>query len=622
MTNDSNNPTKSGLAALTLGATGVVFGDIGTSPIYALRETFAKSGTELNEIYGVVSLVFWALMLVVSIKYLAFVMRADNNGEGGILALFALLPSAFRNPENSKQRTLFIVILVGTALLFGDGVLTPAISVLSATEGLAVLNPDFAQLAVPLTVVILAALFLVQPKGTHSIGKVFGPVTLLWFLLIGGLGIFQFIQHPEVITALSPTYAIDYFLDHGFKSFIVLSSVILAVTGAEALYADMGHFGAKPIRIAWTFIVGPALVFCYLGQAAVVKGDPTKVANPFFELAPNQFMTVLLIVMATLATVIASQALITGVFSLSRQAIQLGFFPRLTIRHTSASHEGQIYVPMANLIVGVLSITLVVTFQSSSALAHAYVLAIAGTMFITTIAFHNVARIVWKWNPLKIWPITAIFLFVDLAFLFGTAANIFDGGWVPIVIGTFALSVMLLWRTGYLALNKYMGERKQKWDSLTSQINHGSVSRAPGIGVFLASPAEEVPAALTSQAQIMHTIPAQILVVTVVTDPVPYSTKEYETQEIFDRITRLTIYVGYMESLDLPKMLNEKVLGNHERAATYYLSERKFHATDEGTVRGVPEKLFGLLHRNAVTPSTYFGLPPDRVITLGTRIDL
>ncbi len=610
------------MAALTLGATGVVFGDIGTSPIYALRESFHKGGTDLTDVYGIVSLIFWALMLIVSVKYLAFVMRADNRGEGGILALLALLPSNFRNPENSKQRIIFLVILIGTALLFGDGVLTPAISVLSATEGLAVLNPEFASFAVPLTVVILAVLFLVQPWGTHSIGRIFGPITLGWFLLIGGLGFFQFLKHPEVIVALSPTYAVGYFLDHGFTAFLILSSVILAVTGAEALYADMGHFGAKPIRIAWTFIVGPALVLCYLGQAALVIGDETKVANPFFELAPNQAMTILLIVMATLATVIASQALITGVFSLSRQAIQLGFFPRLTVKHTNAHHEGQIYVPMANLIVGILSITLVVTFQSSSDLAHAYVLAIAGTMFITTIAFHQVAKRVWQWRNAKLWPITLTFLIIDFSFLAGTAVNILDGGWVPIVIGGFALGVMLIWRSGYLELNKYMASRKQTWESLGAEITHGSITRVPGIGIFLASPAEVVPAALTSQAQVMHSIPAEVLVVTVITDPVPYSTEPIESVEVFERITKLTIHVGYMESLDLPKKLTDTVLGNHERVATYYLSERKFQGTNAGNLRGLPEKLFGLIHRNAVTPSSYFGLPTDRVITLGTRIDL
>jgi KUP system potassium uptake protein len=620
--NEHHIPTNAGLTGLTLGATGVVFGDIGTSPIYALKETFHNSGTELIDIFGVVSLVFWALMLVVSVKYLSFVMRADNNGEGGILALFALMPTKFRNPENTKQKSLFLLVLIGTALLFGDGVLTPAISVLSATEGLALVNESFASAAVPLTVGILAILFAVQSRGTHSIGKIFGPVMVGWFSLIGVLGAYQYSQQPNVIKALSPIYAIEYFQAHGLHSVVLLSSVILAVTGAEALYADMGHFGAKPIRIAWSFIVGPALVLCYLGQAAIVSRNQEATSNPFFSLAPTPELTLFLVVMATAATVIASQALITGVFSLSRQAIQLGLFPRLTIRHTSAAHEGQIYVPVANWIVGLLSILLVVSFKSSSALAHAYVLAIAGTMFITTLAFHRVASDVWKWNRLKLWPLTGIFLTVDLAFLAGTSANIFRGGWVPVLLGLLVLTVMLLWRTGYRALNDYMASSKQTWESLQAEIAHGSITRTPGIGVFLASPAELVPAALTSQAKIMHTIPAEIIVVTIVTDPVPYAEVEIENIQVLDRINKLIVHVGYMESVDLPKLLGQKVLGDHERVATYYLSERKFQGTNAGSVKSLPEKLFGILHRNAATPSAYFGLPSDRIITLGTRIDL
>ncbi len=616
------NSSNAKVTSLTIGAIGVVFGDIGTSPIYALKETFHKSGSALTDIYGVVSLVFWALMLVVTIKYLTFVMRADNNGEGGILALFALMPDSIRNPTNPRKKTLYILVLIGTALLFGDGVLTPAISVLSATEGLAQVNSSFASAAVPLTVVILAILFAVQSRGTHAIGKLFGPVMVAWFVFIGTLGIYQFSKRPEVIKALSPTYAIEYFGNHGMTSFVLLSSVILAVTGAEALYADMGHFGSNAIRIGWVTIVGPALVFCYLGQASLVAQNAANAQNPFFSLAPNKFWTLILVLMATFATVIASQALITGVFSLSRQAVQLGLFPRLTIRHTSREHEGQIYVPLTNWILGGLSILLVLAFQSSSSLAHAYVLAIAGTMFITTLAFHRVASDVWNWSKFKIYPLTLLFLIVDIAFLAGTIANIFNGGWVPILIGSLVLVVMVVWRTGYTALNTFMKTHQQDWESLIAEISHGSITRSSGIGVFLASPAEMVPSALNSQAKIMHSIPAEILVVTVITDPVPYAEKEIEIVEIYDRIKRVTIHSGYMESVDLPKSIAENVLGDHERAATYYLSERKFHGTDEGLVSGTTEKIFGTLHRNAATPSSYFGLPSDRVITLGTRIDL
>ncbi len=353
----------------------MVFGDIGTSPLYALKQTLAVSGSSREAVLGVVSLIFWALMLVVSVKYLRFVMRADNHGEGGILALLALLPEKVRLATGGRRLALLILILIGTALLFGDGALTPAISVLSATEGLALVNPSLEHWAVPLTVVILAVLFAVQSRGTHQIGRVFGPVMVLWFVVIAGLGIWHIIGDPSVITALSPTYGIAYLVANPGLGFAIGAVVILAVTGAEALYADMGHFGIRPIRLAWAFLIAPSLVLCYLGQAAVVIKDPSAAADPFFSLAPHPTFALLMVILSTAATVIASQALITGVFSLSRQAVQLGLLPRLTIRHTSSDHEGQIYVPIANWLLSIASIALVIAFGSSTSLASAYVLA-------------------------------------------------------------------------------------------------------------------------------------------------------------------------------------------------------------------------------------------------------
>jgi KUP system potassium uptake protein len=611
-----------GMGALILGATGVVFGDIGTSPLYALKETFHRSGTELSDIYGVVSLVFWSLMLVVSFKYLSFVMRADNKGEGGILALLSLLPAKYRQASTKSQNLILLTVLIGTALLFGDGVLTPAISVLSATEGLALVNESMASASVPLTVVILIALFAVQSKGTHKIGQVFGPIMIAWFLLLGGLGIYRFIGAPEVIEALSPAHAVGYVVENGFSALLMLSSVILAVTGAEALYADMGHFGRKPIQRAWWFIVGPALVLNYLGQAAVVVQNPEAAHNPFFSLAPNDSFVLFMVLMATAATVIASQALITGVFSLSRQAVQLGLFPRLRITHTSAAHEGQIYVPLVNWAVGFFSILLVVAFQSSSALAHAYVLAIAGTMAITTLAFHMVAKEVWHWSALRLYPLTTIFLIVDLAFLIGTSVNIVHGGWVPVALGAMVLAVMILWRRGYQALGEYINSRRLEWPALIREIEHGSLTRVPGIGVYLSAPTEEVPASLISQSKMLRSIPADVYVVTVSTVPEPTVDEAPGVVEIGPRIKRVNIPVGYMDSVDIPAVIKAHVLGETEAVATYYLSDRRFIGTDANRVGKTSEKMFDFLHRNSATVTEYFNLPPDRVIAMGVRIDL
>jgi KUP system potassium uptake protein len=617
------HPHKAGTSALVLGATGVVFGDIGTSPIYAMKQTFIISGAEPDQIYGIASMIFWALMLVVSLKYLTFVMRADNKGEGGMLALLSLMPEHIRSPKSRKHLALLVLILIGTSLLFGEGGLTPAISVLSATEGLALLNPDLDVVAVPATVLILAILFAMQSRGTETIGKFFGPVTFVWFILIGSLGIFRILEEPGVIKALSPTYAIQYFMNSGLNSLFVLAAVILVVTGAEALYTDMGHFGAKPIRIAWTIIVGPALVLSYLGQAAVLINNPSAISNPFFALAPNKPMTLVLIIMATAATIVASQALITGVFSLSRQAVQLGLFPRLTIRHTNADQEGQIYVPVANWLVGFISIALVITFQSSSALASAYVLAIAGTMTVTTIAFTIVARQIWKWPLWKIAPLTTIFLTLDLIFLAGTATRFFDGGWVPIVFGSLILAMMLVWRAGNRALNRKMRDSSRTWQEIYAGCESGEIAMVPGIGIFMASPAEVVPAALISHVTIMHSLPESVYVVTIKSDTQPVSSTPVLIDHVTDRLCQVTIFAGYMETVNVPNILQRDALSSEEEnSATYYLSERHFLASDGGNLGKRTETLFEILHRNAVSPTTFYGLPYGRVITIGTRIDL
>ena len=606
---------------LGLGATGVVFGDIGTSPLYAFRESLQTGGATAADIMGIASLIFWTLVIVVTIKYLAVVMRADNHGEGGILSLLALLPGRVRAGVGRGDLVLLLLILAGTALLFGDGVLTPAISVLSATEGLALVNPVLGEYAVQIAVVILIALFAVQSRGTHRIGLVFGPVMVVWFLVLGALGAWRMAAEPSVLAALSPTYAASYIGTHGLQTLVLSSSVILAVTGAEALYADMGHFGRRPIRLAWAVLVGPALVLCYLGQAALVITQPATASNPFFSLAPEG-TTLVLIILATVATVVASQALITGVFSLARQAVQLGLLPRVGIRHTHHEHEGQIYVPIVNALVGVLCIVLVLTFRTSSSLAHAYVLAIAGTMLVTTIAFHAVASLVWHWPAWRLWPLTGVFLIVDLAFLLGTLTNLFKGGWVPVLLGAIVLAVMLIWRAGYRALATYMTTHAVAWSTLSDGLQKGSIQRIPGLGIYLASRTEEVPSALISQARAMGVMPEAVLVVTVVTEDSPIAQTAVETVSVMPGVRRAVVPVGYMESTDIPASLRASVLGDLERTATYYVSERQFVATNDNRLPAWLERAFGFLHRNAQHPSQYFGLPLDRVITIGTRIDL
>lgn len=604
-----------------MGATGVVFGDIGTSPLYALKESVARGAGTEADLFGIVSLIFWALMAVVTVKYLLVVMRADNHGEGGILSLLALLPKRVRQAPRGRERWLFGLILVGTALLFGDGVLTPAISVLSATEGLEQVRPGLGTYAVPLAVVILVALFAFQFRGTHAIGLVFGPVMVLWFVVIGGLGLWHAIAEPSVFAALSPHYAAGFIADHGLQSLALAGSVILAITGAEALYADMGHFGARPIRLSWAVLVGPSLVLCYLGQAAIIRSDPSSGANPFFALAP-QGWALPLVLLAIFATIVASQALITGVFSLARQGIQLGLLPRMSVRHTHAEHEGQIYVPTVNLIIGLLCIACVLAFRTSSALAHAYVLAIAGTMFITTISFHAVATMVWHWPAYRRWPLTVSFLLIDSFFLLGTLSNLFNGGWVPVAFGAVVLTVMVAWWGGYRALNHYMSSHMGRWDAVAEEVRHGSITRTPGIGVYLASPVEEVPSALTTQVRLLHAMPAEVIIATVVTDSAPYATMEPSARDVMERVRRVTIHTGYMETADIPAILRAGILGEAESVATYYLSERRFVATNAGTMPAWLERIFAYLHRNSQAPAAYFGLPPERVISIGTRVDL
>ena len=614
---------KSTLPVLTFGALGVVYGDIGTSPIYALKESLGAAGYQVADVMGTVSLLFWSLMIVVTIKYLVFVLRADNSGEGGILALFSLLPQSIRNPQNGPKIAVFVLMLLGTALLFGDGLITPAISVLSATEGLAAINPNLADLSVPITVVLLILLFSIQYKGTAALGKIFGLVILIWFVTIGGLGINALTKQPQALQALSPMYAIDYIANHGFHTLIIMSSVILAVTGAEALYADLGHFGKKPIRIGWFLLVAPSLVFCYLGQAALVIDDPANRKNLFFNLAPNQTWLMFLVGIATLATIIASQALITGVSSLARQASQLGLFPRVRVVHTSDRHEGQIYVPFINMVLGIGSILLVLNFRTSSAMSHAYSFAIAGTMLITTIAFGIVAWTVWKWNRAAVIVFVSIIGFFDVVFFLSTVSKIINGAWVPLVIAIGVVYLMWVWRKGQLVLGRALLRDQHDWRWLEDGVNGGEVLETETLGIFLSSAANRVPQAAVSQVQNLQSIPHRIIVATVVTENVPFAQKPSEVQKINHRATQVIIYSGFMETPNVPKALRDALLSpEDETAATYYLSDRNFVNPESGEMKGNSDKVFAFLHKNSETASQYFGLPENRVITLAVQMDL
>jgi KUP system potassium uptake protein len=562
-------------------------------------------------------------MIVVSFKYLIFVLRADNKGEGGILALFALLPKSIRRARRGPRYVFYMLMLIGTALLFGDGVLTPAISVLSATEGLNSISPSLAHLSVPLTVAILIVLFGVQFKGSEAIGKIFGPIILIWFGSIGFLGFLQLQKYPKIVNALSPKYAIEYIGHHGFHTFIILSSVILAITGAEALYADLGHFGKRPIRLGWFLVVAPSLIFCYLGQASLEIQSTKNHENLFFNLAPNKAVGVFLVVMATLATVIASQALITGVASISRQAVQLGLFPRLKVVHTSGEHSGQIYVPAVNALVGVGSIFLVINFGSSAALANAYSFAIAGTMLITTLALGIVAIDNWKWDKAAVVLLIFTLGIVDLGFFLATVTKILKGAWVPLAIGLAVVYTMWVWRKGQSALSFLLQKDQRDWATLEKEVVDTGVETLHSTGVYLSSTANKVPQALTSQVKNLHSIPQKVVIVTVVTADTPYAHVAPRVTELTSRVTRVIIYVGFMENLNIPEVLISFVMSADEEAkCTYYLSDRKFISSPEGNLKGSTERFFTFLHRNSATASNYFGLPGDRVITLATQMDL
>lgn len=560
---------------------------------------------------------------MVSVKYLLVVLRADNHGEGGVLALFALLPQRIREARKGTKAAIVFMMLLAAALLFADGLLTPAISVLSATEGMGSINPDLTQFAVPATVAILLLLFIFQFRGTGFLGSIFGPVMLLWFVSIAVFGILQLVQNPEALIGLNPAYAVEYIGHHGWFTLIVMSSVILAVTGAEALYADLGHFGKNPIRTSWFFIVNISLVLCYLGQAALVLREPEMSENPFFGLAPNEGSVIYLVLLSTVATIIASQALISGVASIASQAIQLGLIARMKVVHTSSKHVGQIYVPFVNAIVGLGAIALVIIFETSSALAGAYAFAIAGTMLITTIALFWVALENWKWRPYFAIPLLSVFLIIYIAFVVSTSTKIFKDAWVPLLIGFIVASIMWIWRKGRYLLNEMLTNETMTWKKVEQLRASKKISVTKSVGIFLAANPSLVPQALESQIRALKSMPEKIVMVHVVTTEQPFSKEKPIYSELSEYLAKVTVFTGFMETTDLPKALRSKNVREHfdEREATYFVASRKFVNPHTGDLNKVEDLIFSAMHRNSESASEYFKLPAGRVITISVSME-
>ena len=576
------------------------------------------------DVFGVISLILWALILAVSVKYVTFVMRADNNGEGGILALLALLPP---RPRDAGIGAIALLVIAGAALLFGDGMITPAISVLSALEGLELAAPGFKPYVVVLTCVVLVLLFSIQRRGTGSVGRVFGPVMLVWFLTIGALGLKELVKGPEILGALSPEWGARYFAHHGFRGLAILGVVVLAITGGEALYADMGHFGVRPIRLSWFALVLPALALSYLGQGALVLRDPKALANPFFAMVPTGPATFVLVGLAAMATTIASQALISGVFSLTHQAVQLGYFPRVTVNHTSREAEGQIYVPLLNWGLMVACIGLVIGFKESARLASAYGIAVSGTMAITSVVFFDVTRKTWKWPAVKAVPLLVLFLSFDVPFFLANLTKFLDGGYIPILVGIAFFLVMVDWRKGRDALVALLEERTVPVATFLAALPTSGVVRAPGVAVYL-SPSTAVPFGLVTQAKRLRSIAERVILATVVIDHTPQAptNARFHLEKLDLGFAHVVLHFGYMENPVVPPLLEEALvtagmdvsLGE----ATYYVGRETFIAGKGGRLQPLAEGLFSLLSRNAKSAIDHFGLPVDKVVELGIRVDL
>lgn len=629
MSHSSSAGGRRDSAALAFLALGVVYGDIGTSPLYAIRECFhgphAIEPTH-DHVLGVLSLIFWALIIVISVKYLVFVLRAGNHGEGGILALTALATPI--RPTGKSERSILIVIgIFGAALLYGDGIITPAISVLGAMEGLSVATPGLAPYVVPITVVILTALFWFQSRGTATIGKVFGPIMLVWFGVLAALGLSQVLHYPAVIEAVNPMHGVRFFAETGWHGYLVLGSVFLVVTGGEALYADMGHFGAAPIRVDWFTIVLPSLMLNYFGQGALLLEDPAAAENPFYLLAPT-WAIYPMILLAVAAAVIASQAVISGAFSLTMQAVQLGFSPRIKIEHTSQKAFGQIYIGGINWLLMTGCILLVIWLRTSSNLAAAYGVAVTTTMVITTILFYVVARERWGWPTMLVAPLAAAFLIIDLAFFGANIIKVGQGGWLPLAIAAAIYTVLLTWKRGRRILAERIQAEAKPLDEFLKEVQSRPITRVPGTAIFMSGSASRTPPALLHNLEHNKVLHEQIIFVTVKTEQIPHVKEDQRLQvEHFgDGIYRARVFYGFMEEPNIPRVLEENegqgLPRIDRRDTTYFLGRETIISTSRPGMAQWREKLFALMSRNATTATAYFGIPPDRVVELGEQIEI
>jgi KUP system potassium uptake protein len=618
-------PPKSRLSGLTLAAIGVVYGDIGTSPLYTMREVFGSGVLPLTEasVLGVLSLIFWSLLTVVTLKYVAVVLRADNRGEGGILALASL---AQRTLASGRRHTVLVLAMIGAALFYGDGLITPAISVLSAIEGLKVATPLFEPYVVPFALVILIALFVMQSRGTGDIGLLFGPVVCLWFLVLGFLGVIQIVQAPHILRALDPSHALALFAAHQWLAFGTLGAVFLALTGAEALYADMGHFGRLPIQIAWFGLVLPALLLNYFGQGALLLADSATVANPFYLLAPAWALYPM-VVLATWATVIASQAVISGAFSLSSQAVQLGYLPRLTVRHTSAQTMGQIYVPAINWLLLAGVVLLVLGFLSSSNLAAAYGIAVSGTMAITAVLAGIVARSRWGWPLPIVVMLFGAFLAIDLTFLSANALKIFAGGWFPILLAVAVFVLMSTWRRGREVMFERLYRGAPSLRSFLASLSLHPPTRVPGTAVFLTANPATVPRALLHNLKHNKVLHERVVVLKVETEDVPRvrTSERLDVEHMGANLHRVVVRYGFMEQPDVTAVLTSCQLGPPEPTlmdTSFFLSRETFLPSAGPDLPRWREQIFVHMANAALDATRYFRLPPDRVVEVGSQVEI
>ncbi|MDD5580305.1 MAG: potassium transporter Kup [Methylobacter sp.] len=627
MPSNSKNHSKEQLASLTLSAIGVVFGDIGTSPLYALKEVF-HGGLTIDKIHvlGVLSLIFWSLTMVVTIKYAIFIMRADNKGEGGIIALMTLALQGSR--DNPKTKAFIVTIgLLGASLFYGDSIITPAISVLSAVEGLQIIAPALSSYVLPVTITVLSGLFILQAKGSGNVGKIFSPIMCIWFGLLAVLGIINIIHQPGVLMAINPYYAAHLLIELGWHGFLIMGAVVLAITGAEALYADMGHFGLKPIRFAWFSFVFPALLLNYFGQGALLIDRPDAIQNPFYLLAPSWALYPLLF-LSTMATAIASQAVISGSFSVTRQAIQLGYCPRMNILHTSGDEMGQVYVPAVNWLLMISVFILVLTFQSSSALASAYGIAVTGTMIVDTILAFIIIQALWQWTKITSVAFLSTFLAIDFLFFFSNSLKIPTGGWLPLLVATVLFLLMTTWIKGRAMLADYMDERKILFEDLEVKVRDKLV-RVQGTAIYLTRSLHGVPQVLLHNLEHNHVLHEQVIVLSIVTTNEPYVEEEQrvkirafgENQGFY----RVKLYYGFKQNADVRRALElcmQQGLNINPKNTSFFIGSERISFRLKSPMPKWRRALFRFLFYNSSSAIEFFKIPADRVVELGIRIEL